>query len=594
MPNLAKIIRGDDITDHYLAKDQNEFKIFRYEKNVYAVRYNKDTQEPISFVHMWRSHKSEDIEKTSEVLGKGVEGIVREKTPDKVVKQEIFKRPKNRKDPNINTDKNIEILKHKFLLSEHHIEKYFIFGLWSTKGESKDFFMPRVTKKDYSKEDYPEAFNEFILALKRANELGLSHPDYSNDPFHKSFQNEIFTEDGIKLIDLDKGLSDHKKEDANSKYRVYGRDQWLYVYNYKFNKGGTDTGWRQKINDWYKENPGKALSENPEILLKFSPPLALPKSVVKELEMSKKYDILLDSAGSEEQFDKFRNLKQEALGKIKEKSETSDPKSYYEMIDRESKQVDDLITGEAKRYTGIITSLKEAFPEKPPKNFFFKWLDRIFGAEESIEKERRILHDINSNLNKINTRLNESHLPTRNEIKELQTQLKELKEAALVRHEQQIFNLFARLGITKSTTSEKAKDFLDFFNKEFPLLNSIVELEEKTVPSESVFQYTESTPSPPISPRVPSASKDNDTLTHTRNPDLEHSEKLAKWKTTRSPTTSSRVLTKSDNLVSQETTEQNSRKSTVQIHRETLHKLRRTKQKSEETVEETIQLKSGR
>ncbi|VEG90863.1 hypothetical protein [Legionella spiritensis] len=292
---VQDIINGQDITEHYLDNNQKEFKIFRHEKNVYAVRYDEKTKEPVDFVHMWVSHRYEFKEKPpqeEEKLGRGVEGVVLGKTADKAIKKlNVRKKSSNEekeKEKERKIEKNMDILKQKFILSEHHIEKHFVMGLWNIKDKDNYLFiMPKVQKKD--KDDrHHQAQDELILALKKLNELGLSHPDYANSPFHTSFQNEIYTDEGLKLFDLDSGFKKYNNEE-NKKAIVHGRDQWLYVYNHKNSPTGpkgSDRKWRDVLRNWYNENEGKSLSDNPHALLRFynEETISLPKTVVRELQ----------------------------------------------------------------------------------------------------------------------------------------------------------------------------------------------------------------------------------------------------------------------------------------------------------------------
>lgn len=71
--SVKEIISGVDITSHYLGSESQPFKIFRHNKNVYAVRYNET--EAVDFVHLWGSHKGE-MQSKNEYLGSGVVGQV--------------------------------------------------------------------------------------------------------------------------------------------------------------------------------------------------------------------------------------------------------------------------------------------------------------------------------------------------------------------------------------------------------------------------------------------------------------------------------------------------------------------------------------
>lgn len=200
-PSIDDITRGEDITPHYL--DENKkFKIYRYNKEVYAVRCDEHTSNPIDFVHMWNSHKGEQkgiSKEQQESLGSGVAGTVYKKTEDKAVK--VIHGRKANKERDI--ERNLDILEQKFLLKEHNIEEYFVSGLWSIKDKDKVFFfMPKVDRtfpKDFNKDQLKPMFDEFILALKKLNELGYSHPDLAIHHRHTSPQNMLITPKGVRL-----------------------------------------------------------------------------------------------------------------------------------------------------------------------------------------------------------------------------------------------------------------------------------------------------------------------------------------------------------------------------------------------------------
>lgn len=65
MPKINKIVNGTDLTPHYLSEPNKEFKIYRHNNEVYAVRFDND--EPMDYVLMWKSHKSEHTQ-NSEII----------------------------------------------------------------------------------------------------------------------------------------------------------------------------------------------------------------------------------------------------------------------------------------------------------------------------------------------------------------------------------------------------------------------------------------------------------------------------------------------------------------------------------------------
>ncbi|MCW8400789.1 hypothetical protein OQJ26_18565 [Legionella sp. PATHC038] len=88
-PSLAEVIGGEDITKHYLNEENKKFRIYRYNKEVYAVRLDEQNSNPIDFVHMWSSHKAEQKgvpKEQQENLGSGVYGTVYKMTyPPKIM-----------------------------------------------------------------------------------------------------------------------------------------------------------------------------------------------------------------------------------------------------------------------------------------------------------------------------------------------------------------------------------------------------------------------------------------------------------------------------------------------------------------------------
>ncbi|MDX1838347.1 hypothetical protein DIZ81_10855 [Legionella taurinensis] len=280
MPLSAKNITsyGVDVTPHYLGSENQSFKIFRYEKAVYAVRY--DGEDAIDFVHLWGSHKGE-MQSKNEYLGAGVFGQVFKKTEDKA-----FKELGSRHYKGTEIKKNLTILEQKFLLKEQGIDEYFVLGLWNIKDKSHVVFnMPKLSLKNPTKDHLKPLYEQFVLGLKKLNERGYHHPDLANHPWHTSPQNLLPTAEGIKAIDLDEGFCSNESSDEK---KVFGRDQWLYVYNYRFPPENTvHNQWRQEIENWYNKHKGQALSDHlPALLtLHHQGKIALPASIVNELHL---------------------------------------------------------------------------------------------------------------------------------------------------------------------------------------------------------------------------------------------------------------------------------------------------------------------
>lgn len=296
-----------DLTDHYFDVKQKEFKIFRFNHHIYAVRYDLQSKQPIHFIALWTSNKktgekqldSKQSESKLPLLGKGNEGSVFLASPEKVIKMLTighFNRKIKNKEGATSTTANTKILKQLFLLDEYHIDKYFVMGLWRnpanknhTYQQKFNLVMPLVKQVDYGYEDpvqmekYNNDLEEFIMALKIINDLDYCHPDYGTLELG-SYYNEIYTQEGIKLIDLDTGLRDLKE--ANQDSRVAGKDQWLYVYNYKTHNP-KDKAWIEAIQNWYSDNVGKSLSENLEALkeLQANGKIHLPKKLVEEFQL---------------------------------------------------------------------------------------------------------------------------------------------------------------------------------------------------------------------------------------------------------------------------------------------------------------------
>lgn len=309
-PSLSAIIQGDEITNHYLHLEnaENKFKIFRYNQEVYAVRYDAE-QKPVDFVSMWHSHKGEGKEEQEQhkLLGRGVQGAVYKKTEDKAFKQRGLARAgKSKSDSEILEQKiflsksNTEILEQKFLLKEHNMEQFFVLGLWNIKDKDKlFFFMPKINTEfsaGFKRDDFKPLFDEFILALKKLNELGFSHPDLANNFYHVSPQNMLRTAEGVRLVDLDFGFFPYKKyaeekydkPELKEKAYINGRDQWLYVYNDRRTNLSLPAGLRAEgLGKWYEKHPGESISDNPKALLtlyKYGS-ISLPKSLVHEMHL---------------------------------------------------------------------------------------------------------------------------------------------------------------------------------------------------------------------------------------------------------------------------------------------------------------------
>lgn len=262
----------------------------RYNKEVYAVLYDKNN--PLDYVHMWHSHRGE--EKYREVLGQGNFGIVAKKGEQKAVKtfSPRLKIPTKWKET------NQRILEQKFFLKKNNIEEYFVFGLWSvkvnkqSKKEETFFYMPLISRDtpkgfNFNKETRDTLFEEFIIALKKLNDLGYAHPDLANNVNHISPQNLLQTAKGVRLIDLDESLisdKDFSSSQPNEERRYNIRDQWIFVYNNKRagNFAPKGINWQTELIKWYDKNKGKSLSDNPQALFNLYKRgiISLPKSVV--------------------------------------------------------------------------------------------------------------------------------------------------------------------------------------------------------------------------------------------------------------------------------------------------------------------------
>lgn len=288
---IDDIINGkDDISEHYLDKDNKQFKIFRYEKNVYAVRYNQNTSEPSDFVPMWRSHKGESqSEVNPPEIGRGVY----KKTIDKAFKREVCREIIEA------VEYNNSILEQKFLLKENNIEQYFALGLWNIKSNdiyNLAFNMPllnSVDPKEMDKDLLMQKHEEIVLALKKINELGYTHDDiatYLLDDnsmdgviIYANLDNIMLTHEGSKFVDLDYGLSYDESRDCNTK------DQWIYLHNF-MDKDEPLFKWKRELHEWYKVNKGQSISDHPNVLrrLQEGGKILLPRNweLTKNLEHS--------------------------------------------------------------------------------------------------------------------------------------------------------------------------------------------------------------------------------------------------------------------------------------------------------------------
>ncbi|HEI6745904.1 TPA: hypothetical protein SJ233_002857 [Legionella pneumophila] len=276
--SINDVIKSADITTHYLGDANKEFKIFRHNKDVYAVRY--DGAVAVDFLSLWTSNKGEG--KTKKVyIGSGTFGDVYEKTENKA-----FKQVGDRKYKGNEIGTNLDILRQKFLLKDNNIDEYFVLGLWNIKDRGNVVFnMPKQEKQNVAAEQMQLMYEDFVIGLKKLNQLGYLHPDLANSHTHNSPQNLITTEKGIRAIDLDSGFYPYQDR-ANAK--VAGKDQWLYVYNYKFPPDNKKRNqWRETIDKWYTNNPGKALTDYPEVLLGFhnQGKITLPPRMVHEMRI---------------------------------------------------------------------------------------------------------------------------------------------------------------------------------------------------------------------------------------------------------------------------------------------------------------------
>jgi hypothetical protein len=267
------ILRGTDISDRYL-KDNPQYKIIRYNENVYAVNLDKN-RDATDFIHLWKSHKGNNPAKESE-LGHGVQGTVYAKTEDKVKKTPLYRgrMPSRRSKVNPEeliqktSDTNSKILDQQFALKQNGLNSIFTFGLHSIKNlpDKPMFFMPKVASYKPRRKELARMQIDLILQLKMVNEMGFAHDDYCGTigVKHSSFQNEMVTRDGITLIDMDNGLVEinaMKKPMHGQQARF--RDQWLLAY---LNKKNTEA--LPVLDYWYETHNYEPISESPEEILK--------------------------------------------------------------------------------------------------------------------------------------------------------------------------------------------------------------------------------------------------------------------------------------------------------------------------------------
>ncbi|KTD67832.1 Dot/Icm T4SS effector [Legionella steelei] len=349
MPELHEIIDGDDITAHYLDEDitrdyqerMNEtFKIFRYNHEVYAVRY--DETDPIDSISMWRSHKGENISTPKDKIGQGEEGTVYGKTPDKAMK---VSKGGGRKQRHA-TETNLEILRQQFVLNEKDIEQHFVLGLWNIKSpENVYFYMPKVESANFNRNNDKPKVEKFILALKEMNDLGYWHRDLANNPFHYSLQNLFVTTEDIKTIDMDAGFA-YNDGDYDSRRVVFGRDQWIYVYNRIYpphDDFDEIVHWEHLVDRWYDEHEGQCLSDHPEELLKMyeNGELSLPKKIVNDLHKD------FASQGVHEYLS----------GKVKERKHAREVSAYHFFTSPKHQEAYEGLKGDALKRT-ILNELK--------------------------------------------------------------------------------------------------------------------------------------------------------------------------------------------------------------------------------------------
>ena len=332
MPDIQDIIKGTDISSHYLNNEtQKQFKLYRYEHAVYAISL-QTPKSPIA-VEMWKSehvHNLAKAQKTEKdnanlIIGAGKEGDIelKQKNLNKVTKKiNNARTPSPTPSEEICQGINQTLLEQKFTLVKAGIDQHFIIGLWNTKEKDPKkyseedrkplFIMPRVigkrcfattstdqqepdnTKQFFKfdpaldnmfrpieleaaeiveKQDRQRKIDEFIIALKKLNELNLSHPDYALNIKHQTF-NAMVSDSAVVLIDLDGGFATIDRSKSNEDVADQ-KDQWLYACNYK----------NAAIIQWKEKNPDKALSDNIDDLLKMRDKIHLPEHIVQQLKL---------------------------------------------------------------------------------------------------------------------------------------------------------------------------------------------------------------------------------------------------------------------------------------------------------------------
>ena len=183
IPQTINILSGTDISEHYFHDPEAApFKIYRYQENVYAIRYNNS--EPIDAVWMWRSHKetvkqSKTLPTTTDMeLGKGKFGTVFAKTTDKAIKK-LHPLGSEKLSINILDITNVTILQQKFKLCDAKIIDqnkcnidFCVMGLWNIKETAPRFIMPIVSNYEYSIEliqDDNTIYKKNIIYVERLN-----------------------------------------------------------------------------------------------------------------------------------------------------------------------------------------------------------------------------------------------------------------------------------------------------------------------------------------------------------------------------------------------------------------------------------------
>ncbi len=287
---------GTDISNHYL-KGHQQYKIIRYKNDVYAVNLQAN-----DFVHLWKSNKGIN-QVVQRKLGQGAGGVVYKKTEDKARKKRnryIYNETDNESKIKAKSDKNIKILDQRFMLKKKGLDSIFTFGLHSIKNSTDDlFYMPIVKKYKPSIEEETAMFVDFVFKLKQVNDMGMAHDDYcgSVNCSNINLGNEMTTQEGIVLIDIDEGLYEIKENDQ-SKFRGLNsrmRDQWLLLYI-----GRTDPVKLDALERWYQGNDYCPISESPEQLRQFiqQNDIRLPVNIQQDLTQGMDQCIAASSSGS--------------------------------------------------------------------------------------------------------------------------------------------------------------------------------------------------------------------------------------------------------------------------------------------------------